>query len=162
MNRGDLLWFEDVSAINEPVLSFPVLGRISMKQFFILGLAGMISYGIFSATHGPDSAIPVCIGALVALVRPKVCTAEYMALSALSFIFRQAGLGSLSGLGSKKSVKTARPCKERCKAKPGPKVGTLTITLSDVPEPLLFRIKVMREGGSQAVQKKLGFLGRKK
>ncbi len=81
-----MLWFDDVSAINEPVLSFPIFGRISMRQFFILGVTGMISYGLFSATHGIPSAAPIGIGAFLTLVKPKVGSTEWMIFSIMKFL----------------------------------------------------------------------------
>src|SRR5579864_3899637 len=86
MRRTEMLWFEDVSALNEPVLSFPVFGRISMKQFFILGITGMISYALFSITHGLVSAIPICFGAFLTFVKPKVGSSEWMIVSIILFL----------------------------------------------------------------------------
>lgn len=93
-----MLWFEDVSAINEPVLSFPVFGRISMKQFFVLGIAGMISYGLFSVTHGIASAVPIGIGTFLTFVRPRVGSPEWMIISIILFLAgRRAVPKTLSG-----------------------------------------------------------------
>ncbi|MGI0088545.1 MAG: hypothetical protein ACREBI_11405, partial [Nitrosotalea sp.] len=86
IRKTEMLWFEDVSALNEPVLTFPVFGRISMKQFFILGITGMISYALFSGTHGLVSAIPICFGAFLTLVKPKVGSSEEMILSGILFL----------------------------------------------------------------------------
>ena len=86
MRKTEMLWFEDVSALNEPVLSFPVFGRISMKQFFILGMTGMISYALFSGTHGLVSAVPICSGAFLTLVKPKVGSAEETIASIILFL----------------------------------------------------------------------------
>lgn len=83
-----MLWFEDISAINEPVLLFPVIGRISMKQFAILGAAGFATYSLFSGTHAVSSAAPLCAGALLALYRPAAGTPEWMIFSALRFFAR--------------------------------------------------------------------------
>ena len=95
-----MLWFEDLSAANEPVLSFPVIGRISMKQILILGAAGMASYLVFSSTHGPLAAVPLCAGAILALARPKIGSSEWMALSVLRFAAGRGGLGrAAAGLG---------------------------------------------------------------
>lgn len=85
MRTTEMLWFEDISALNEPVLFFPVIGRISMKQFAILGVSGFATYSIFSGTHSPASAVPFCAGALLSLLRPAVGTPEWMAYSSLRF-----------------------------------------------------------------------------
>src|SRR5581483_11173669 len=86
LRKTELQWFEDVSALNEPVLSFSVFGSISMKQFFILGISGIISYALFSGTHGLVSAIPICFGAFLTFVKPKVGSSEEMIASVILFI----------------------------------------------------------------------------
>lgn len=145
MRRNDLLWFEDVSAVNEPVLSFPVLGRISMRQFFILGVAGMASYGLFSSTHAPASAVPISAGALLALVRPKVATTEWMLYSALLFFGRRLG----------RMLFTTRPRAPRIPAgNARNREAARIIILADPSRPFRFRTRLVGRSGQPAATRK--------
>jgi len=153
MQHIDILWFDDVSALNEPVLSFPVIGRISMRQFFILGVAAIISYGLFSSYQTIFSVIPAGIGALVALTKPKVTSSEQMLLSMVLFF-----------MGKHSSVKTSTAKKPRSKSKKisisSKKLGfadTLvddtqepeirTIVVSDLTKPYRFKVKIVDQAG---------------
>ncbi|MDE1863026.1 MAG: hypothetical protein KGI33_08950 [Thaumarchaeota archaeon] len=138
MRRTEMLWFEDVSAVNEPVLSFPVIGRISMRQFFILGIAGMASYGLFSATHGPASAVPISIGAFLALVKPKVGSTEWMIFSSVLFFARKMRI-----------LLERRPLTPK-KSKAGCAKGqdyTRTIIMADLSRPFRFRTRLVGKAG---------------
>lgn len=153
MRNSEMLWFEDVSAINEPVLSFPVFGRISMKQFFILGIAGMISYGLFSATHGLVSAIPIGIGAFLTVVKPKVGSTEWMFLSIVLFLFsRRVGQKTPFGIKIPKSRKLAKAGKKPSipdRAEPQDK----TIP-SDLPKPFRLKMRLADRLGKPIASKK--------
>src|SRR5574337_893319 len=144
MRKTEMLWFEDVSALNEPVLSFPVFGRISMKQFFILGMVGMLSYALFSGTHGPVSAVPICIGAFLTFVRPNVGSPEWMSLLILYFLvgrplvqMAQVTKGRRHGASSKK-LGVAEPfVPENVENK------ARAIMLSDLSKPFRFKIRLV-------------------
>lgn len=120
MRKTEMLWFDDVSPLNEPVLAFPVIGRLSMRQFFILGLASVISYEVFMDTHSPASAISACIGALLAFARPNVGSTEWMMLSMMMFLAggrRQAALwrklrGTRSGASGNLGLASSLVAKE--------------------------------------------------
>lgn len=151
MRNTPMIWFEDVSAINEPVLSFPVLGRISMKQFFILGVSGMASYALFSSAHGPVSAVPMCIGALFALVKPPVGSAEWMIFSAVRFLLvvvpRQAlacaSAARLGKAGEPRHGTKGKPVPDKYGEPGGPAAG-------DARTPLRLHLKIGGTGGREA------------
>lgn len=81
----DIIWFDDVSPLNEPVLSFPILGKVSMRQFFILGVTAMISYMVFTSLQTYFALIPAFLGIGFAMTKPKVTSSERMALSMIMF-----------------------------------------------------------------------------
>ena len=153
MKHIEVLWFDDVSALNEPVLSFPVIGRISMRQFFILGVAAMVSYGLFSSYQTIFSIIPAGFGAFLALTKPKVTSSEQMLLSTILFF-----------MGKRASTKTGTAKKPSKKSKKisisSKKLGfadTLvddtqepeirTIVVSDLTKPYRFKVKVVDQAG---------------
>jgi len=153
-----MLWFEDVSALNEPVLSFPVFGRISMKQFFILGITGMISYALFSITHGLVSAIPICFGAFLTFVKPKVGSSEWMIISIILF---------LAGRRSAQKTQRAKKPKSKRLVTSSKKLGLSdpfitetqenkirTIMLSDLSKPFRFKIKLVGTTGQALANKR--------
>jgi len=153
----EILWFEDVSALNEPVLSFPIIGRISMRQFFILGLASMISYLIFSSSHGIIAVIPEGIGAFLALTKPKVTSSEQMVISMVLFF-----MGRHYGTGNKKKKAKSKKLSSSSK-----KLGLAysliedsqeneirTITVSDLSRPYRFKVKLVGPTGKVLANKK--------
>ncbi|MDE1767048.1 MAG: hypothetical protein KGI27_12380 [Thaumarchaeota archaeon] len=153
MRKTEMLWFEDVSALNEPVLSFPVFGRISMKQFFILGMTGMISYALFSGTHGLVSAIPICFGAFLTLVKPRVGSSEEMIVSGILFFIGRRNM-------KKTEHRTKKPKSKRLVVSSSKKLGLSdpfitevpenkirTIVSSDLSRPFRFKIKLVGTTG---------------
>jgi hypothetical protein len=153
----EILWFEDVSALNEPVLSFPIIGRISMRQFFILGLASMISYLIFSSSHSIFAVIPEGIGAFLALTKPKVTSSEQMVISMVLFF-----MGRHYGTGNKKKKAKSKKLSSSSK-----KLGLAdsliedsqeneirTITVSDLSRPYRFKVKLVGPTGKVLANKK--------
>ena len=157
MRNLEILWFEDVSALNEPVLSFPIIGRISMRQFFILGLASMISYLIFSSSHGIIAVIPEGIGAFLALTKPKVTSSEQMVISMVLFF-----MGRHYGTGNKKKKAKSKKLSSSSK-----KLGLAysliedsqeneirTITVSDLSRPYRFKVKLVGPTGKVLANKK--------
>ncbi|SMH71271.1 hypothetical protein [Candidatus Nitrosotalea okcheonensis] len=157
MRNLEILWFEDVSPLNEPVLSFPIIGRISMRQFFILGLASMISYLIFSSSHGIIAVIPEGIGAFLALTKPKVTSSEQMVISMVLFF-----MGRHYGTGNKKKKAKSKKLSSSSK-----KLGLAesliensqennirTITVSDLFRPYRFKVKLVGPTGKVLANKK--------
>ncbi|MGI0101929.1 MAG: hypothetical protein ACREA7_04960, partial [Nitrosotalea sp.] len=152
MRKTEMLWFEDVSALNEPVLTFPVFGRISMKQFFILGITGMISYALFLGTHGLVSAIPICFGAFLTLVKPKVCSSEEMIVSGILFLVGRRSIQKTEPRVKKpKSRRLATSSKKLGLSDPFitevPENKIRTIVLSDLSKPFRFKIKLVGTTG---------------
>ena len=157
MRNLEILWFEDVSPLNEPVLSFPIIGRISMRQFFILGLASMMSYLIFSSSHSIFAVIPEGIGAFLALTKPKVTSSEQMVISMVLFF-----MGKHYGTGNKK--KKAKSKKLSSSSKKLGLAGSLiedsqeneirTITVSDLFRPYRFKVKLVGPTGKVLANKK--------
>lgn len=149
MRTSEMLWFDDVSPMNEPVLFFPVIGRISMRQFAMLGTSALASYWAFSAGHSPLAAIPACIGAVLALVRPRAGSAEWMAFSALLFIARKLGSWRPGGAGRLRVGRLGIPRTGRPSGTvaASPECRTRTVVVSDPSRPIIFRVKI-KCGGS--------------
>lgn len=148
-----MLWFEDVSALNEPVLSFPVLGRISMKQFFILGVTGMASYAMFLDTHNFFSLLPVCVGALLAFVKPKVGTSEETVVSLFLFLARRyARQGKDSGTRDATPPRKKGASQKKLELSEA-SIRTRTITLSDLSRPVRFKIRLVEASGQAVVNR---------
>ncbi len=157
MRNLEILWFEDVSALNEPVLSFPMIGRISMRQFFILGLASMISYLIFSSSHGIIAVIPEGIGAFLALTKPKVTSSEQMVISmVLFFMGRHYGTGNKKKKAkSKKLSSSSKKLGLACSLIEDSQENEIrTITVSDLSRPYRFKVKLVGPTGKVLANKK--------
>ena len=157
MRNLEILWFEDVSALNEPVLSFPVIGRISMRQFFILGLASMISYLIFSSSHSIFAVIPEGIGAFLALTKPKVTSSEQMVISmVLFFMGRHYGTGNKKKKAkSKKLSSSSKKLGLACSLIEDSQENEIrTITVSDLSRPYRFKVKLVGPTGKVLANKK--------
>jgi hypothetical protein len=153
----EILWFEDVSPLNEPVLSFPIIGRISMRQFFILGLASMISYLIFSSSHGIIAVIPEGIGAFLALTKPKVTSSEQMVISmVLFFMGRHYGTGNKKKKAkSKKLSSSSKKLGLACSLIEDSQENEIrTITVSDLSRPYRFKVKLVGPTGKVLANKK--------
>jgi hypothetical protein len=153
----EILWFEDVSALNEPVLSFPIIGRISMRQFFILGLASMISYLIFSSSHGIIAVIPEGIGAFLALTKPKVTSSEQMVISmVLFFMGRHYGTGNKKKKAkSKKLSSSSKKLGLACSLIEDSQENEIrTITVSDLSRPYRFKVKLVGPTGKVLANQK--------
>ena len=101
MRPHEVLWFEDVSPFNEPVFSFPFVGRLSMRQLAILGIGFMISYALFQSTGEVLSIIPGLVTAFFALKKQHVLPTESLLFSVLMFYIR----GGSTVLETKKSWK---------------------------------------------------------
>ena len=158
MRKTEMLWFEEISALNEPVLSFPVFGRISMRQFFILGVAAMISYEIFTSTHGLVAAAPICIGAFLTLVKPKVGSSEWMSVCVILFL---AGRGNIRQKTEHKIKRSKSPSASSKKlglpdmlfAKTQER-EIRTITVSDMSRPFRFRMRLTGISGQALANKR--------
>ncbi|MFY9299881.1 MAG: hypothetical protein WAO91_01655 [Candidatus Nitrosotenuis sp.] len=98
MRPHEVLWFEDVSPFNEPVFSFPFVGRLSMRQLAILGIGFMISYALFQSTGDVLSIIPGLVTAFFALKKQHVLPTESLLFSVLMFYIR----GGSTALETKK------------------------------------------------------------
>ena len=158
MRKTEMLWFEDVSALNEPVLSFPVFGRISMKQFFILGITGMISYALFSITHGLVSAIPICFGAFLTFVKPKVGSSEWMIVSIILFLAGRRSAQKTQRVKKPKSKRLVTSSKKLGLSDPfiteTQENKIRTIMLSDLSKPFRFKIKLVGTTGQALANKR--------
>ncbi len=158
MRKTEMLWFEDVSALNEPVLSFPVFGRISMKQFFILGITGMISYALFSITHGLVSAIPICFGAFLTFVKPKVGSSEWMIVSIILFLVGRRSVQKTQRAKKPKSKRLVTSSKKLGLSDPfiteTQENKIRTIMLSDLSKPFRFKIKLVGTTGQALANKR--------
>lgn len=128
-----------------------------MRQFFILGLASMMSYLIFSSSHSIFAVIPEGIGAFLALTKPKVTSSEQMVISMVLFF-----MGRHYGTGNKK--KKAKSKKLSSSSKKLGLAGSLiedsqeneirTITVSDLSRPYRFKVKLVGPTGKVLANKK--------
>ena len=102
LRSREVLWFEDVSPFNEPVFSFPFIGRLSMRQLAVLGVGFMISYALFQSTGDVLSVVPGLVTAFFALKKQNVLPTESLLFSVLMFYIR----------GGSTSVETKRTWKK--------------------------------------------------
>lgn len=102
----ELLWFEAISPFNESVFSFPMIGKLSMRQMLILGVGAVISWSLYQSTGDFMSAIPAVIGAVFALKKQKVLPLESMLLSVLMFYV-------MNGSSKKETRKNSKKTKQK-------------------------------------------------
>ena len=128
-----------------------------MRQFFILGLASMMSYLIFSSSHSIFAVIPEGIGAFLALTKPKVTSSEQMVISMVLFF-----MGRHYGTGNKKKKAKGKKLSSSSK-KLGLAVSLIadsqeneirTITVSDLSRPYRFKVKLVGPTGNVLANKK--------
>lgn len=108
MRPHEVLWFEDVNPFNEPVFSFPFVGRLSMRQLAILGVGFMISYGLFQSTGEVLSVIPGLAAAFFALKKQNVLPTESLLFSVLMFYIRGGSITVQTKKPWKKAPKTQK------------------------------------------------------
>ena len=154
MRNLEIFWFEDVNALNEPVLFFPLVGRISMRQFFILGIAAIFSYLIFLNTHNILSIIPLGIGAFLAFTKPKVATTEQMIVCFILFLIRKYCCNNKRTKSTKfpNSSKKINLADSLIEISQEDKIKT--ITLSDLSRPYRFKVKLFGPTGKVLSNKK--------
>lgn len=109
MRPREVLWFEDVSPFNEPVFSFPFVGRLSMRQLAILGVGFMVSYPLFQSTGDVLSIVPALVSAFFALKKQNVLPTESLLFSVLMFYIR----GGSTTVQTKRSWKIPKIHKEK-------------------------------------------------
>lgn len=109
MRPREVLWFEDVSPFNEPVFSFPFVGRLSMRQLAILGVGFMVSYPLFQSTGDVLSVVPALVTAFFALKKQNVLPTESLLFSVLMFYIR----GGSTTVQTKRSWKIPKIYKEK-------------------------------------------------
>ncbi len=128
-----------------------------MRQFFILGLASMISYLIFSSSHGIIAVIPEGIGAFLALTKPKVTSSEQMVISmVLFFMGRHYGTGNKKKKAkSKKLSSSSKKLGLACSLIEDSQENEIrTITVSDLSRPYRFKVKLVGLTGKVLANKK--------
>lgn len=109
MRPREVLWFEDVSPFNEPVFSFPFVGRLSMRQLAVLGVGSMVSYPLFQSTGDVLSVVPALVTAFFALKKQNVLPTESLLFSVLMFYIR----GGSTTVQTKRSWKIPKMHKEK-------------------------------------------------
>lgn len=128
-----------------------------MRQFFILGLASMISYLIFSSSHSIFAVIPEGIGAFLALTKPKVTSSEQMVISmVLFFMGRHYGTGNKKKKAkSKKLSSSSKKLGLACSLIEDSQENEIrTITVSDLSRPYRFKVKLVGPTGKVLANKK--------
>ncbi|MEM4285057.1 MAG: hypothetical protein QXS98_06160 [Candidatus Nitrosocaldus sp.] len=81
----EVLWFEDIEPLKQPVFDFPLLGRISMKQMGIVGSSCII------ALASRDVLIAIAsltIAIFVAMSRYRAVSIDELIYSILLYVFR--------------------------------------------------------------------------
>lgn len=129
MKPREVLWFEDVSPFNEPVFSFPFIGRLSMRQLAVLGVGFIVSYALFQSTGDVLSVVPALVTAFFALKKQNVLPTESLLFSVLMFYIR----GGSTDVETKKTFeKIPKMHKEKKKIE--------TSTVLKVPKPFAPKI----------------------
>lgn len=114
MKPREVLWFEDVSPFNEPVFSFPFVGRLSMRQLAILGVGFVISYALFQSTGDVLSVVPALITGFFALKKQNVLPTESLLFSVILFYIRGSSTTTIEKRKAWKKIPKAQ--KEKKKA----------------------------------------------
>lgn len=86
MRQIELLYFEDLSPLHEAVFTFPIIGRISMRQMAIIGFAAIISWVVYQATESPLAAITLAAGGYVGFKKFNVKPPETQMISIIAFM----------------------------------------------------------------------------
>ncbi|HEX9846097.1 MAG TPA: hypothetical protein VGA92_06490 [Candidatus Nitrosotenuis sp.] len=86
MKPIDLLYFEDVSPFHEAVFTFPIIGKLSMRQMSIVGFSAIISWSIYQGSGNLLSMIPLCAGGYVGLKKFNVRPIELQIISVIKFM----------------------------------------------------------------------------
>jgi len=83
----DLLYFEDVSPFHEAVFTFPIIGKLSMRQMSIVGFSAIVSWSIYQGSGNMLSMIPLSAGIYVGLKKFNVMPIEIQIVSVIKFMF---------------------------------------------------------------------------
>ncbi len=81
----EVLWFEDIEPLRQPVFDFPLLGRISMKQMGIVGSAlmiALISKDILIAM------LTLAISLPIAMIRYRAVSMDELTYSLILYVIR--------------------------------------------------------------------------
>lgn len=129
MRPREVLWFEDVNPFNEPVFSFPFIGRLSMRQLAILGVGFMISYTLFQSTGNILSVVPALVTAFFALKKQNVLPTESLLFSVLMFYIR----GGSTAVEKKRSLEKIPKMRKE-------KIKLVSSTVLRIPKPFAPKI----------------------
>lgn len=154
----EVLWFEDVSPFNEPVFSFPFVGRLSMRQLAVLGVGFIVSYALFQSTGDVLSVVPALVTAFFALKKQNVLPTELLLFSVLMFYIR----GGSTSVETKRVWKAPKMHKEKKKLaestvlrvpKPfapkitGKEIKARKLFVSDYTKPYRMKIRLEKVAG---------------
>ncbi|MDW8000525.1 MAG: hypothetical protein RMJ59_03665 [Candidatus Nitrosocaldus sp.] len=81
----EVLWFEDIEPLRQPVFDFPLLGRISMKQMCIIGSALIIS---LSSRDILVAMVSLTVALFIAMFRYRALGMDELIYSLLLYAMR--------------------------------------------------------------------------
>jgi hypothetical protein len=81
-----IIYFDDVSPLNEAVFSFPMVGHLSLRQLGLLISGLVVTFGLYSATREIASIIPLGLAAFMAFRKFNVISTESQLLGVLRFL----------------------------------------------------------------------------
>ncbi|WP_179368129.1 hypothetical protein [Candidatus Nitrosotenuis sp. DW1] len=87
MKSVELLWFENISPFHESIFSFPIIGRLSMRQMMILGIGAFLSWMLYQTSGNFISLIPIGVTMFLTLKKQKVMSIEMHLFLVLLFYF---------------------------------------------------------------------------
>lgn len=76
MKFVEILWFEDINPFHESIFSFPVIGKLSMRQMIILGIGALLSWIFYQISGNFISIIPIGITMFLILKKQKIMSPE--------------------------------------------------------------------------------------
>ncbi|MFN4337119.1 MAG: hypothetical protein ACK4FV_06025 [Candidatus Nitrosocaldus sp.] len=81
----EVLWFDDIEPLRQPVFDFPLLGRISMKQMGIVGSALMIA---LASKDILIAMLTIAIALPIAMIRYKAVSMDELIYSLILYVIR--------------------------------------------------------------------------
>jgi len=155
MEQINITVFENTSALDEQAVSFAVLGKVSIRQLAILFSGLLIGMGMFQTTNNLIyAAIPVLIGTVLGLPRPKILSMDRLVYSIIVFFIKGTSIPKKVSK-TKKDVKskTAKP-KSKFLIFPGEKIVKVKkeikfreITVKDLTKLRRLRITIFDPSG---------------
>lgn len=81
----EVLWFEDIEPLRQPVFDFPLLGRISMKQMGVIGSAMIIA---LASKDIVVAMVSLSLALFISMIRYRAVGIDELIYSLISYLIR--------------------------------------------------------------------------